>query len=225
MDSKCRLCGIKKPLNEYVITLQSESEKVTFIDLVEFFCRIELERDIKLPQNVCKTCKNSLETFMFFCDTIEKHQKTLKLVKNEKVKADSIVIIQEQKPEILEKDNTEVFNEENDEDLDSNDCGESTTSASESTSHFNLRKKTLPEMKEVKIVLERLDIKYEHSDTEGPSDDEEEEAKPIKRQRCSSGSVDLSPSSKRMRISSPVKVVKTRLRVYCFEINFFFISI
>lgn len=148
---------------------------------------------------------------MYFCDIIEKYQKTLKLVKNEKVIPDAVVIQESKQATIIQDADliNEMFNDENDEDLDSNDCGGSTTSASESTGHFNLRKKTLPEMKNVSIVLERLDITYEPSDSESASEDEEEveKGKSIKR-RLSSSSPDLN-ASKRMRIS-PIKVVSKK---------------
>lgn len=44
MISQCRLCGDEKPLSELIITLQSESQKVTLIDLIEYFCRVQVWR-------------------------------------------------------------------------------------------------------------------------------------------------------------------------------------
>lgn len=79
MSLTCRLCGHKKTACELVITLQSETEKVLFVELIQYFCRIQLDKNPLLSQNVCKTCKASLESFMFFCDQLERHQQNLKL--------------------------------------------------------------------------------------------------------------------------------------------------
>jgi Zinc-finger associated domain (zf-AD) len=219
MDLQCRLCGLEKTKSELVITLQSQSENVNLVDLVEYFCRVDISRDPSLNQNVCKVCKVSLETFMYFCDTIEKHQKVLKQIKKEEKKASEAIIVQKeistQKQRELEiKDADllfELFNGDHDEDLDSPASTYQTeddgaTSASESTNQITLRNK---EMKNCSVVLEKLDIAYEPSDTETSSEDEEEEeemAKSVKRRRSSEGNATLLPS-KRMRIS-PIKVVR-----------------
>lgn len=213
MGLKCRLCGVEKPSSELVITLQSESQKVTLIDLVEYFCRIRLDRDKKLSQEVCKVCKVSLESFMYFCDTIEKHQKSLLSVKNEKAKSNAIVIqeeIPQEQPEFVIDDADllhDLFEDENDEDLDSPVSNVDTESTISESTSLNLRKKTLP-LKEMSVFLERLNIIYEPSDTESESDESEDEenmVKGLKRRRLS-GSAEISPSSKRMRIS-PIKLV------------------
>lgn len=235
MDLKCRLCGLVTPSEELVITLQSESQKVTLIDLVEYFCRVQvlalcfwllffenyntfcsqLDRNPILPQKVCKVCKVSLESFMFFCDTIEKHQKTLQNVKSERPKTPAVVIAEPitsteadliSDAELLNNLFEDDDDNDNDEELDSpvsNDETESTASGS----GVNLRRKALPPLKPLAVVLERLNIVYVPSDTESDSEESEDEAEVPKseKRRRSPGSVEKSPG-KRMRIS-PIKIV------------------
>lgn len=217
MNSKCRLCGTDKSASELVIKLQSESQKVTLIDLVEYFCRVDISRDSSLPQNVCKSCKIALETFMLFCDNIEKYQKTLLSFKSEQIKVEQVdtkKLVMESKSEVVDPHYEEDYREDNDEDLDSpasnedsNDGAGSTTSES---TRLNLRNRALPEMRKCSIYLEKLDITYVRSDTESSSEDEEEKYKIVKRRR-SSECIDQ-PPQKRMRIS-PIKVVSKVTRI------------
>ena len=233
MAFECRLCGFQRPLNEPFIKLESESQSVKFLDLIEYFCRVQLDPSPMLPQNVCKRCQNSLENFMTFCTRAESFQLTLKqrtFVKKEEIDRKCIIVrepisetpTQEEPPEqqlLVDVTNRFATNEAiglSDEDLDSpisSNQSEESTSTSESTSNFKLRKKTgaksNPKLKECSIVLEKLDIIYEPTDTEYESDSEDDVNSPTNKiARLSSES-----PGKRMRLTFPVN---------CKPVNFSF---
>lgn len=212
MSNECRLCGLKKHPSELVITLKSQSENVSFLDLVEYFCRITLDKDEKLPQTVCKKCKISLEVFMYFCDGVERHQVYLKessILKSEIARQSSCVLVREPETIIIGSDNQlqaydidDLFDETNREiAYKDSDSTTTTVSTGDAGNYLNLRSlsPTPPplELKPCSVVLERLDIIFEPSDTES---DEEEETSATPPE-----SPEKSPFSKRMRIQSPMK--------------------
>lgn len=211
MPLNCRLCGHEKPANELVISLESESDKVTFRDLVEYFMRITLERDASLTQKVCKTCKVSLESFMYFCDHVEKHQKELKKTL---LKSKEMVMVSIPKPEIVIE--TELPDPCSDsggiDDIgeDSNMSTELTNGYAESTtsrsSNHNLRKRSLSavpvDLKDCSVVLDRLDIGYVTSDTESEEEVPIEDKITPRKRPFSDG--ESPPIAKRMRVS-PIK--------------------
>lgn len=216
MSKECRLCGVIELDNELVITLESESEnKVTFADLIEYFCRINLDKSNDLTKNVCKKCKKSLENFMYFCDRVERHQQLLQdnsrkeALKLEKTQNDQCVYLQsnhdavitESCPKLFEI--AEVHSGISNNNLDSIISSSGATALSTDHSNFNLRKKSPLEMKNCSIVLERLEIDYETSDTES----EEETCTPNFISKLPLESPEKSPSNstKRMRVTSPIK--------------------
>lgn len=236
MTSNCRLCGHKKAESEFVTTLNRETENVSFFELIQYFCRIELDPNPLLSQNVCRTCKVSLESFMLFCDHLERHQQILKQAPRPKKenKTECIVIqdveeksAEEQNPALILNDYAAYVGNAtagiSDEDIDSpmstnqtedtvslvNGYAESFTSTSDSTTHFNLRKKPTPSTLNCSVALEILDLIYIKSETESDSETESnfEVAKNIrtsKRQRNSvdnvlEGNISL---AKRMRFNS-----------------------
>lgn len=213
MAFECRLCGQQKPLNDLVISLQSESQSVRFIDLVQYFCRVDLDENPLLPQNVCKACQVSLENFMVFCDKMESYQfilKQRKYVKKEEITRQCMIVRDivkiEPEPSVEESLLVEINENANvdppDEDLDSplsNDQTEDTRSSSGSTYHFNLRNKAAPELKNCSIVLEKLDITYEVTDSEYEDESDEGENSPLRKQ----SRVQSESPGKRMRLSLP----------------------
>ena len=125
---------------------------------------------------------------MYFCDTIEKCQKSLKAndnvpLKSELTKQNNIVTqktIFKHESEFIVNDADlleHLFGDENDEDLDSpasDDEIESKTSASGSTCII-LRNKMPPPIQPCSVFLERLEISFIKSDTESESETEDEE--------------------------------------------------
>lgn len=209
MTLDCRLCGLEKTERELVVTLQSETENVSFMELIQYFCRIELDQDPSLSQNVCKTCKVSLESFMLFCDHLERHQQLLKQKLNSKKenKVDDVVAAQvsEQTAETVPEEHQlppnidsslarDLITGLSDENIDSpmstnqtddtlsivNGYSESTTSTSDSTSYFNRRRKLIPEILNCSVALEILDLEYVRSDTDSETESDEEVVKEIK---------------------------------------------
>lgn len=220
MSKECRLCGVIEPDNELVITLESESENhVTFADLIEYFCRINLDKTNDLPHEVCKICKKSLENFMYFCDRVERHQQLLQdkrrkeSLKLEKAQNDQCVYLQSNHDAVITEfcpklfEIAEVHSGISNNNLDSIMSTSGATASSTDHSNFNLRKKSLSvaplEMKNCSIVLERLEIDYETSDTES----EEETCTPnfISKRPLESPEKGPSNSTKRMRVTSPIK--------------------
>lgn len=219
MAFECRLCGSKKAFNELIISLQSESQTVKFVDLVTYFCRVEIDGNPLLPQYVCQMCQTSLEDFMLFCDKVEEFQKTLKqrsYVTKKEIKREAIVFntlkVEENvnkavtlettlnvaENKIPESNAIELF----DEDLDSPLSGcqdEIDDTVSESCGYINLRNKTLTKTKDCSVRLERLDIKFVETDSDDNCVSSEGEASPLsKRTRfCSE-----SPGN-RMKMSMP----------------------
>lgn len=204
MAFECRLCGQQKSLNELLITLQSESQNLKFLNLVEYFCQVKLDPSKSLPQNVCRTCHLSLENFMVFCTKMEAFQQLLKqrtYVKKEESISKSVIVCTtihnnaktvvklEDQPKIdnvatndfKEQKAAEFFKEKvgsefPDEDSDSlPDSSDDATSTSSATFHFNLRKKPTPVTKECSVALNKLDIIYEKTDSEYASESSESE--------------------------------------------------
>lgn len=222
MSKECRLCGVIEFDNELVITLECESENVTFADLIEYFCRINLDRkNSSLSQEVCRKCKCILENFMYFCDGVEKHQQLLKeksrkeSPKPEKTQNNQCIYLQsnhvagitESYPKLLEI--AEVHSAATSHSNSDLPFSKSEPNASLTDhSNFNLRKKSItvapPEMKNCSIVLEKLEIEYETSDTE--SEEETCTTDFVSKRPLESPKKSPSNSTKRMRVTSPIKL-------------------
>lgn len=159
---------------------------------------------------------------MVFCDKMETYQQILSkrtYVKKEEIKRQCMIVKSKQisNPDPIVEDALleEVFSNGivrdvpiSDENLDSPvsyDQTDDTTSTSESTSHFRLRKKAVIETKNCSVVLEKLDIKYVPTDSEYESESENDVESPLnKRSRLKSES-----PGKRMRLSFPVNSQQT----------------
>lgn len=247
MTSSCRLCGHKKAESEFVTTLNRETENVSLFELIQYFCRVQLDPNPLLSQNVCRTCKVSLESFMLFCDHLERHQQVLKQTPcPKKENKTECIVIQDKEQKTAEEQNpASVLNNcaayvgnatagISDEDIDSpmsiyqsedttslvNGYAESLASTSDSTTHFNLRKKPIPEVLNCSVALEILDLVYINSETDSDTEtgSDFKVAKVIrtsKRPRTSFDNVEGNISlAKRMRLNSfadfkPVRVNNT----------------
>lgn len=81
----CRLCYVDKKAEELVKTFQdvlttynndsSISIPVTFMEVVEKYCHVEFNRDLKHTQRVCESCTSKIFEFSEFCCEVENHQK------------------------------------------------------------------------------------------------------------------------------------------------------
>lgn len=81
----CRLCGEDKQQSELVTSLDEENEIITFKELIEYYCRIELNSDKNLPQKVCKTCGDLAVMFTHFILKVDQTQTKLQAIKAESV--------------------------------------------------------------------------------------------------------------------------------------------
>lgn len=220
MTFTCRLCGSLKHECEEGTTINQENKEipVSLADLIDFFCRIELDSSPLLETRVCRACKQTVEDFCVLSDAVEKHQEYLRrtvIVKSEIVKK----IIEEtiQKPAIKlcseATPNFAPFVEIgiSDEDLDSPVTSSDQTDevngyeAESSSSGTNERlEKKFDILKPCCISLERLDIDYIHSDTSSAESDDEimKQPRSKKRPHQSPGKDSISPS-KRMRLEQP----------------------
>ncbi|KAG5674993.1 hypothetical protein PVAND_004934 [Polypedilum vanderplanki] len=75
IEDCCRLCGDKDC--KLVINLNKKYRNTTFKNTVEYFCRLEISDDDRLPQFVCIKCKNTLDNFTFFTSKIKSFQQEL----------------------------------------------------------------------------------------------------------------------------------------------------
>lgn len=80
MSALCRLCGKKKCVIDLVVELKDESSEsnVSIKNIIEHYCRIELDANKLLPQSVCDECKEFIDKIISFCDAIEAVQIKLK---------------------------------------------------------------------------------------------------------------------------------------------------
>lgn len=82
MSALCRLCGKNKSVIDLVVELKDEPSEYnsSFKNIIECYCRVELDSYKLLPQSVCNECKEFIDKFISFCDIIEEVQ--IKLRKN-----------------------------------------------------------------------------------------------------------------------------------------------
>ncbi|CAO1337730.1 unnamed protein product [Diamesa tonsa] len=80
MSALCRLCGKRKCVIDLVVELKDESSQpsVSFKNIIERYCHIELDANKLLPQCVCDECKEFIDKIISFCDTTEAVQIKLK---------------------------------------------------------------------------------------------------------------------------------------------------
>lgn len=80
MSALCRLCGKTKCVIDLIVELNDDSSKlnVSFKNIIERYCRIELDSNKLLPQSVCDECKEFIDKIISFCDTTEAVQIKLK---------------------------------------------------------------------------------------------------------------------------------------------------
>jgi hypothetical protein len=76
----CRLCGVRKNAEDVIGDLNEvqQDDTVTnsiFRDYVNYFCRINLSLDPKLPTKVCRVCRLMIEHFTAFVDQVLKLEK------------------------------------------------------------------------------------------------------------------------------------------------------
>jgi Zinc-finger associated domain (zf-AD) len=100
----CRLCGAEKKPQDLVISLSEEIQIITFREFVEYYCRIELDQALNLPQKVCQSCKNSVVKFAEFSYIVDEQQKMFDI----KPKLIELEEPEEKKPKI---DESEAFAE------------------------------------------------------------------------------------------------------------------
>lgn len=95
----CRLCGIEKIDDELVMLLMDQCGSITLKDYVEFYCRLALDSDPNLPQNVCKSCKNLISTFGEFCFKIEEVQHKFRRLKTKHETQEENIVSDNNSPE------------------------------------------------------------------------------------------------------------------------------
>lgn len=80
MSALCRLCGKRKCVIDLVVELNDESSEpsVSFKNIIERYCHIELDTNKLLPQSVCDECKEFIDKIISFCNTTEAVQIKLK---------------------------------------------------------------------------------------------------------------------------------------------------
>lgn len=72
-SSICRLCGGCKLEQDLISDIYSvEANDLKLVDYISFYCRVKLSRDPSLPTKVCRVCRMHLETFIAFCDNLNK---------------------------------------------------------------------------------------------------------------------------------------------------------
>lgn len=88
----CRLCGFEKIADELVMLLTEKCGIITLKENVEFYCRLTLDSDPNLPQNVCQSCKNVIAKFGEFCFQVEELQQTFhKLNNKDELKEENVI--------------------------------------------------------------------------------------------------------------------------------------
>lgn len=92
MAELCRLCGKQKCFIDMVIEIQDEfmETKLPFKDIIQHYCRIQLDSNKLLPQSVCDECKGTIQHFVTFCQVVEEVQ--LNLQKENEVKSECQLI-------------------------------------------------------------------------------------------------------------------------------------
>lgn len=73
--SRCRLCG--EDTNDLAISIYKKNRDVTYKELIEYFCRVEIIYDERLPQLVCSICKITLDNFSKFSEKVLSFQDEL----------------------------------------------------------------------------------------------------------------------------------------------------
>lgn len=75
MFTKCRLCGNIILKKSEVFKLDSKIGESTICDLVKYHCKIEINNSNKATsQNACRGCKDALEIFLQFSETVRSYQ-------------------------------------------------------------------------------------------------------------------------------------------------------
>ncbi|XP_070492602.1 uncharacterized protein [Chironomus tepperi] len=70
----CRLCGSKQNL---IYSINQRKDDVRFKEVVEYFCRVDINDNDSLPHLVCKACKVHIENFSKFSEQIRTFQNKL----------------------------------------------------------------------------------------------------------------------------------------------------
>ncbi|CRL04955.1 CLUMA_CG018172, isoform A [Clunio marinus] len=79
--SICRMCGDEKPKEDLVISLNdviAPNQDLLFVDIVEFYTRIEFDKNKALPDLVCNVCKTTIGAFSMFTLKVEEAQMLFK---------------------------------------------------------------------------------------------------------------------------------------------------
>lgn len=228
MNPSCRLCGNVRLSSELVHSIYAETKNWS-VGLAESFCHVKFDQNPLLPQLVCTTCVETISSFCEYSKVVDDYQTYLKqslVVKKEKIKKASCIVISAPNTSIpIElcpsvKHDTDAAFLFGDEDLDSPMSAEDSTSVansnsrstSETSSHFNLRNKTLTAMKPCSVPCKKLPVIFLESDPDSDLEtDDETLARGVKRALESSGELNPSPG-KRMRLptNSSHRVVRVR---------------
>lgn len=225
MDPSCRLCGNVRLTSELLHSIYAETKNWS-VGLAESFCNVKFDRNPLLPQMVCTTCVETIKAFCEYSKVVDDYQTFLKqslVVKKENIKKTLCVVISAPNTSIPKelcpsvKHDTDAAASKDvffDEDLDSplSIVNSISRSASETSSHFNLRNKALLAMKPCSVQLKQIPVIFLKSDSDSDSEsDDETLGRKVKRALESSGELNPSPG-KRMRlpISSSHRVVRFR---------------
>lgn len=79
----CRVCGSSKLEEDLISDINSvEGANLKLSDYIAHYCRVLLSCDKNLPTKCCRLCRMHLETFIAFCDNLNKVEMKFTKVEN-----------------------------------------------------------------------------------------------------------------------------------------------